>query len=184
MKVYMFYNTYYGSLNPTLYAYTDNKVIADEFKKERLGLSPLVKECTKTEYRNMRDKLDNLRIIQNSFHSRNAVRPGHTVLMPTTNHEAMEFALHKTDMLTQYLGVAISGISPTILDDGLLKVLDAMGFSGYYDAINGVHIDPFLLASSTVCNYDYVEPWCDDYYIDELALFLENYKYTFIRRKD
>lgn len=178
MKIWMFYRTFKGRLEPNLYAFTNKESRAKEFSLVRRGLAMLVKNASKKEYDSLVLNFENLEIIPDELLTRK--EPGSIELVKVrlyvTLGEAQYFKCNMQHIATTLLGRHAFDTSLFTWD--ATKLLDQFGVGPCREAMNYVpDMVEFYMgigdSSTSAQLFD------GEYHLDELAVFREYHIDTF-----
>lgn len=166
MKVYMFYQSFSMQLDPILYGFTSDKLRASIFKLYRPNLVQVIKDVSKSEYNEMRDKLKRKEIIPHEFQTSIDHFGTRMVSQIATEEEILHILLNKEELVLNELSKHTAPIE--IFKKGIQKDLK-------------------------VINMDVVEKYAEEvvvipgdekhvpelpFKIDELGLFIQLYGFT------
>lgn len=162
MKVYLFYQTI-PNLEPVLYGFTSDKLRAAIFRLYRPKLKQVIKDVSKKDYNNMRDKLRGKEIIPHEFETRNDHFGSTKVSQIATEHEVMNIILHKEELVLKELSKHT--ISTEIFVSDVKKSLKTLKM----DYVNKYWEEVLIYPGDrkTVLN--------PEFKIDELGLFVQLY---------
>lgn len=179
MTIWLFYRKI-KNLEPFLYAFTDKVEIADRFGEARKSLHRFSRKCSKLEFRDMRDKLGDLFIMENRFTTKIDDKGliG-SVGCYATMKEAEQFCLYKERIATTLLG--LTTISPDIFEDDMRDLLNCYGYTECFLAIQeepdlnrfGLFDFPTIDGEANLFHLPYK--------LNELNLFIKQNESTFFK---
>lgn len=164
MKVYLFYQTI-PNLEPVLYGFTSDKLRAAIFKLYRPKLKEVIKDVSKKDYTEMKDKLRGKEIIPHDFQTRNDHFGIGKVSQIATEHEVMNIILHKEELVLKELSKYTLPLE--IFSSDMRKNLRRI----YMDIVNK-YWEEIILYPGDNKNIPY---W--KFKVDELGLFVQLYGY-------
>lgn len=153
-------------MEPILYGFTSDKMRASIFKLYRPNLVQIIKDVSKSDYNDMRDKLKQKEIIPHEFKTSLDHFDNKNITQIATEEEIMNIILHKEELVLKELS------KHTIPLDIFSK--------GIKDSLSKLHMDTVNKYNEEVVVYpgDIKNIPDVDFKIDELGLFIQLYGFT------
>lgn len=173
MKVYLFYKLYNG-LEPTLYAYTNDKIKAQIFKGTRKNFYAKEKNVSKKEWKSLQSEYGNLALTSHEFVTKADIGI-QRVLQVCTERELKTILLDGEKLLIKELNrysLPIDLFTKNI-QDLIERVLNYSKVSNYFEKL-------MVYPGDSIAE----EYPLKKYKLDELGLFLMLYGNMFDEKKD
>lgn len=173
MKVYLFYKLYKGGLEPTLYAFTNDKLKASIFKQTRRNMYAKEKDVSKKEWRALESDHPNLQLTAHEFVTKADIGI-QRVLQVCTNRELKTILLDKENLLIKELSRYELPID--LFTEDIRKMLEKyFNYSNIYNYFEKLMVYPEDMIE---------EPHpLKNFKLDELGIFLMLYGDLFVEKE-